>query len=203
MIITQRGQLLLSRACFWSGPLIDSHFVLILVSGNDPHIWTAEFIERSLRNDIKTTNCTGKHVQPRLTREDSLLYPPLSLSVFRSDDHLPSLPSFYVYVLPLFCNQFSFALCLRPSFLRVSNSLSPFPHSAFSHSSVISLPSFPLWFCSIPTEVSKVSTSLLLLVLCFSLFNIKVTTREQPVLLWTSFFFFFFFRRVYVFLCSW
>lgn len=117
MIITQRGQLLLSRACFWSGPLIDSHFVLILVSGNDPHIWTAEFIERSLRNDIKTTNCTGKHVQPRLTREDSLLYPPLSLSVFRSDDHLPSLPSFYVYVLPLFCNQFSFALCLRPSFL--------------------------------------------------------------------------------------
>lgn len=75
MIITQRGQLLLSRACFWSGPLIDSHFVLILVSGNDPHIWTAEFLERSLRNDIKTTNRTGKHVQPRLTRETHFFIP--------------------------------------------------------------------------------------------------------------------------------
>lgn len=84
---------------------------------------------------IKTTNCTGKHVQPRLTRGESLLYiPPPPLSVFHSDDHLLSLPSFYVYVLPLFCNQFSFALCLLPSFLRVSNSLSLFPHSTFSHS---------------------------------------------------------------------
>ena len=43
-----------SRACFWSGPLIDSHCSCSgsdLLAGNDPHIWTAEYIERSLGND--------------------------------------------------------------------------------------------------------------------------------------------------------
>lgn len=134
----------------------------ILIAGNDPHIWTAEYIERSLGNDIKTTNCTGKHVQPRLARGEWDHVSPLSLSLFHSvltDDHLLLLPSFSVYVLPLFCNQFSFPLCSLSSCWRVSNSFSLFPQSAFSDSSVISLAFLSLWFCSIPTEVFKVGFS--------------------------------------------
>lgn len=151
----------------------------IPIAGNDPHIWTAEYIERSLGNDIKTTNCTGKHVQPRLTRgEWDNFVSPLSLSFFHSvltDDHLPLLPSFYVYILPPFCNQFSFSLCLLSSCWRVSNSFSPFLQSAFSDFSIISLAPLNLWFCSIPTEVFKVSISAssFFSFLCLSWFSIK------------------------------
>lgn len=109
---------------------------------------------------------------------------PLSLSVFHPDDHLPRLPSFCVYVLPLFCNHFSFSLCLRSSFYRVSNSLLLFPQFTFSHSAVISLPSLPLWLCSISIEgfQGQYLSYFLFIFFCLSLFSVKVTAREQLML---------------------
>lgn len=112
------------------------------VVGNDPHIWTAEYIERSLRNDIKTTNCTNKRVQPRLTREASL-------------------PSHYLFSIQMItcccCHHFMFmpslsyvislaALCVCSHLSKESSSLFVYSQSAFSFSSVISLLSIPLWF---------------------------------------------------------
>lgn len=125
-----------SQACFWSGALTDSHYSANCVSRKwsthmDSRIHRAFPKKRYKDNKLYWQTRTAKAHKRRGAHSS-----PLSLSVFHPDDHLPTLPSFYVYVLPLLCNQFRFSVFAR---IFLKSQLTVFPQSAFSHYSVISL----------------------------------------------------------------
>lgn len=101
-------------------PLIDSHCVANSVSRKwsthmDSRIHRAFPRKRYKDNKLYWQNTYSQGSQVR----DHFFISPLSLSVFhpvRTDDHLQLLPSFYAYVLPLSCNQFSLSPCLLLSY---------------------------------------------------------------------------------------
>lgn len=111
---------LLSRACFWSGSLIDSHCVANSVSRKwsthmDSRIHRAFPRKRYKDNKLYWQTRTAKAHKRRVRSSPLFIcFPSCS---YRWSPGL--LPSFYVYVLPPFCNQFSFSLCLLLSFQRV------------------------------------------------------------------------------------
>lgn len=134
-----------------------SHLVTNSVSGKwSTHtVWTAEYIKRSLGNDIKTTNCTGETCTAKAHRWWGITsLSPLSLSVLHpvgTEDHLQ--PSFHVNVLPPFVISLASPCVYSYLTKECPLRLNPcFPRSTFTHSFVISLASLHLWFCSIPIE---------------------------------------------------